>query len=44
MTCFPWANWRATDSIPNVPLPGTSTAEWAPYTRLSMAEMSVMTP
>jgi hypothetical protein len=29
--------------MPKVPLPGTSTAECAPYTRLSMAEMSVIT-
>ncbi len=43
-TCLPWANWRATDSMPKVPLPGTRAAEWALYTRLSMAEMSVITP
>ena len=44
MTCWLVANWRATDSMPKVPLPGTSATEWAPYTLLSMREMSVITP
>jgi len=26
---LPVANWRATASMPKVPLPGTSTADWA---------------
>jgi hypothetical protein len=41
---LPAANWRATASMPKVPLPGTSTAERAWYTSFSMAEMSCITP
>jgi hypothetical protein len=38
------ANWRATDSMPKVPLPGTSTAASAWYTSFSIAAMSFITP
>ena len=37
------ANCRATASMPNVPLPGTTMAAWAAYARLRMAEMSFIT-
>ena len=38
------ANWRATASMPKVPLPGTSAVASAWYTSFSMAEMSFITP
>jgi hypothetical protein len=40
---LPVANWRATASMPKVPLPGTTMAERALYTPLSRAEMSRIT-
>ena len=43
-TFWPSANWRATASMPKLPLPGTNTAASAWYTSLSMAEISVITP
>ena len=42
-TFLPWANWRATASMPKLPLPGTTTAERAPYTDLSVALSSCIT-
>ena len=43
-TFLPVANWRATASMPKVPLPGTTTALFALYTCFRMREMSFMTP
>ena len=41
---WPVANWRATASMPKLPLPGTTIADCALYTCLSVAEMSRITP
>ena len=38
------ANWRATASMPKVPLPGTRATASAWYTSLSSALMSFITP
>src|SRR5690606_1860879 len=38
--CCPVANCRATASMPNVPLPGTTMAEWALYTCLRVRLIS----
>ena len=37
------ANWRATASMPKVPLPGTMATERAWYTVFNMDEMSFIT-
>ena len=40
----PVANWRATASMPNVPLPGTTIAVFALYARFSVAAISLIAP
>jgi hypothetical protein len=40
---FPVANWRATASMPNVPLPGTTITECAWYASFRIVDRSRIT-